>query len=65
MSVGMAEDLVLSYLSKIALESGQLDVNVACHNSPKNVRLSGDLAHTNIVKSVLDKEENSCTKVAC
>ncbi|TVY85299.1 Reducing polyketide synthase DEP5 [Lachnellula suecica] len=51
MAVGLGAEAVAPYLADVKSQ-----VNVACHNSPSGVTLSGDAAALEIVKAKLDAE---------
>ena len=57
MSVGLGENQILSYFTKLGLVVDQPDITIACYNSPQNITISGDESHINIIKGILDEEK--------
>ncbi|KAK1149446.1 Type I Iterative Polyketide synthase (PKS) [Aspergillus melleus] len=64
MSVGLSEKDVQPYLDKLAVQLGELDLVVACVNSPRNVTLSGDVRQMHALKEILDRSEIFATKLS-
>ena len=56
LAVGLSEELIRPYLKEVELSLGSVSLVVACINSPKNVTVSGDEAHIDFIKSLIDRE---------
>ncbi|KAE8137530.1 putative polyketide synthase [Aspergillus pseudotamarii] len=57
MSVGLCEEDVQQYLDELALQDGNVELVVACINSPCNVTVSGNTHQIAALKARLDQKE--------
>ncbi|PGH03618.1 hypothetical protein AJ79_07309 [Helicocarpus griseus UAMH5409] len=57
MSVGLSEVQIQPYFEKVAFKFGELEVVIACVNSPKNVTVSGLEFQIDFLKSILDEDK--------
>ena len=57
MAVGLSSDEVEPYLSRLLDDFQELNVVVACINSPRNVTISGGAAQINRLESLLNADE--------
>ncbi|PLB54129.1 putative polyketide synthase [Aspergillus steynii IBT 23096] len=64
MSVGLSEGYFPSYLDELKTQLGEVDLVVACVNSPSNVTVSGDVRHIDALKAILDRREVFAQKLS-
>ncbi|KAL9081942.1 MAG: hypothetical protein Q9159_006883 [Coniocarpon cinnabarinum] len=56
LSVGLNEPQALQYIGRLHHQYGEIQAQIACFNSPKNVTLTGDPSHIDSLKSWLDHD---------
>lgn len=63
MAVGMAADKAQSYIDRVTSSLGEYCLTVACINSPASVTVSGEEAHIDYLKGLLDSDKVFCRKL--
>ena len=63
MAVGLAADKAQSYIDGVTTVLGECRLTVACVNSPTSVTVSGEEAHIDHLKGLLDADKVFCRKL--
>ena len=63
MAVGVGADKAEIYIDRVTGILGECCLTVACVNSPVSVTVSGEEAHIDCLKELLDEEKVFCRKL--